>query len=109
VRAAAALSSGDAAKAIELLKSASAYDKATTQALYIRGLAYWKAGLGNEAAQEFQKVLALHGASPSDPLMSFAHLGLAGRMRSRAIPKKATPPTRIFLPSGRMPTLMFRF
>jgi tetratricopeptide (TPR) repeat protein len=76
VRAAAALSSGDAAKAIELLKSASAYDKATTPALYIRGLAYWKAGLGNEAAQEFQRVLALHGASPSDPLMSFAHLGL---------------------------------
>jgi serine/threonine protein kinase/tetratricopeptide (TPR) repeat protein len=76
VRAAAALSNGDAAKAIELLKPANAYDKANTQVLYIRGLAYWKAGLGSEAAQEFQKILALHGGAPSDPLMSFAHLGL---------------------------------
>ena len=76
VRAAAALSSGDAAKAIESLKPASAYDKANTAVMYFRGLAYWKAGLGNEAAQEFQKVLALHGFSPADPLMSFAHLGL---------------------------------
>jgi serine/threonine protein kinase/tetratricopeptide (TPR) repeat protein len=76
VRAAAALSSGDAAKAIELLKPANAYDKANTQVLYIRGLACWKAGLGSEAAQEFQKILALHGGSPSDPLMSFAQLGL---------------------------------
>jgi eukaryotic-like serine/threonine-protein kinase len=76
VRAAAALSSGDAAKAIELLKPANAYDKANTQVLYIRGLACWKAGLGNEAAQEFQKILALRGVAPSDPLMSFAHLGL---------------------------------
>src|SRR5260370_18240835 len=71
-----ALSSGDAAKAIELLKPANAYDKAITQAQYVRGLAYWKAGLGKEAEQEFQKVLALHGNAPSDPLMSFAHLGL---------------------------------
>ena len=76
VRAAAALSSGDAAKAIELLKPANAYDKANTQVLYIRGLACWKAGLGSEAAREFQKILALRGGAPSDPLMSFAHLGL---------------------------------
>jgi len=76
VRGTAALSSGDAAKAIELLKPANAYDKAITQVQYIRGLAYWKAGQGKEAEQEFQKVLALHGSAPSDPLMSFAHLGL---------------------------------
>ncbi len=76
VRAAAALSSGDAAKAIESLKPASAYDKANTAVMYFRGLAYWKAGLGNEAAQEFQRILALHGSSPADPLMSFSHLGL---------------------------------
>jgi tetratricopeptide (TPR) repeat protein len=76
VRAAAALSSGDAAKAIELLKPANAYDKADTPTLYIRGLAYWKAGHGSEAAQEFEKILALHGFAPADPLMSFAQLGL---------------------------------
>jgi serine/threonine protein kinase/tetratricopeptide (TPR) repeat protein len=76
VRAAAALSSGDAAKAIEVLKPANAYDKAITSVPYIRGLAYWKAGLGRESAQEFQKVLALRNFAPADPLMSLAHLGL---------------------------------
>jgi serine/threonine protein kinase/tetratricopeptide (TPR) repeat protein len=76
VRAAAALSSGDAAKAIEVLKPANAYDKAITSVPYIRGLAYWKAGLGRESAQEFQKILALRDGAPADPLMSFAHLGL---------------------------------
>jgi tetratricopeptide (TPR) repeat protein len=60
-----------------LLKLASAYDKANAPVLYLRGLAYWKAGLGNAAAPEFQRILALHGSSPADPLMSLAHLGLA--------------------------------
>jgi eukaryotic-like serine/threonine-protein kinase len=76
VRAAAALSSGDAAKAIELLKPANAYDRANTQVLYVRGIAYWKAGHGTEAAQEFQKILALRSFAPADPLMSVAYLGL---------------------------------
>jgi serine/threonine protein kinase/tetratricopeptide (TPR) repeat protein len=76
VRAAAALSSGDATKAIELLKPANAYDKANTAVLYIRGLAYLKTGHGGEAAQEFQKILALRGTAPVDPLMALAHLGL---------------------------------
>jgi serine/threonine protein kinase/tetratricopeptide (TPR) repeat protein len=76
VRAAVALTSGDAAKAIELLKPANAYDKANTEELYIRGLAYWKAGHGSEAAQEFEKILALRNYAPSDPLMSLAHMGL---------------------------------
>jgi Flp pilus assembly protein TadD len=77
VRACAALSSGDAARAIELLKPANAYDKTVTQVLYVRGLALLKAGDGSGAAQEFQKILALRTAAPSDPLMSLAHLGLA--------------------------------
>jgi serine/threonine protein kinase/tetratricopeptide (TPR) repeat protein len=76
VRAAAALSSGESARAIEFLKPASAYDKGNTGVLYLRGLAYLKAKQGTEAAQEFQKILALRNWSPADPLMSFAHLGL---------------------------------
>jgi len=31
---------------------------------------------GAEAAQEFEKMIALHNFAPADPLMSFAHLGL---------------------------------
>jgi serine/threonine protein kinase/tetratricopeptide (TPR) repeat protein len=75
-QAAVALQSGDASKAIEILKASAPYDKGSTNVLYIRGLAYWKAGRGNEAAQEFQKVLALRNFAPADPLMSMAHLGL---------------------------------
>jgi eukaryotic-like serine/threonine-protein kinase len=76
VRAAAALDSGDPAKAIELLKRASAYDKGGTGVTYLRGLAYVKNKQGAEAAQEFAKVLALRNLAPADPLMSLAHLGL---------------------------------
>jgi serine/threonine protein kinase/tetratricopeptide (TPR) repeat protein len=76
VRAAAALTANDAPKAIELLKPASAYDKATTNVLYFRGLAYVKNKQGAEAVQEFQKILALRNFAPADPLMSLAHLGL---------------------------------
>jgi tetratricopeptide (TPR) repeat protein len=76
VKAAAALDSGDAARAIEFMKPASTYDKTSTGALYLRGLAYLKNKQGAEAAQEFEKILALHNFAPSDPLMSFAHLGL---------------------------------
>ncbi len=77
VKAAAALDSGDAAKAIEFMKPASAYDKANLGALYLRGLAYLKNKQGADAAQEFEKILALHTYAPADPLLSFAHLGLA--------------------------------
>jgi tetratricopeptide (TPR) repeat protein len=77
VQATVALNSGDAARAIELLKPANAYDKGLTLVPYVRGLAYLKAGQGPEAAQEFQKILALRNHAPSDMLMSLAHLGLA--------------------------------
>ena len=59
------------------MKPALAYDKGTTISLYIRGLAYLKAGDGTAAAGEFQKVLALYDYAPTDLLMPFARLGLA--------------------------------
>jgi eukaryotic-like serine/threonine-protein kinase len=77
IEAAAALHDGSAKKALEVLGSASAYDKANSIVLYVRGLAYLKAGRGNEAAKEFQKVLSLRNLFPTDPLMSLAHLGIA--------------------------------
>ena len=75
-QAAAALNGSSAAKAIEILKPASAYDNGNTSVLYIRGLAYLKVGQGNEAVQEFQKILALRNFAPADPLISLAKLGL---------------------------------
>jgi len=76
VQAGVALNSGNAKNAVELLKSALPYDKGTPFSLYLRGMAYLKMGQGTDAAQEFQKVLALRNFSPTDLLMSLAHLGL---------------------------------
>ena len=71
------LNSGDAKKVLELMKPALQYDKATTISLYVRGLAYLKAGDGASAAGEFQKVLALSNYAPTDLLITFARLGMA--------------------------------
>jgi hypothetical protein len=51
-------------KAIELLSTASPYDKTKLPVMYVRGLAYLKMGQGNEAAQEFERVLALRNVRP---------------------------------------------
>jgi len=72
-----ALNTGDAKKALDLLGPAQSYDKATTISLYVRGLAYLKAGDGTGAAGEFQKILVLSNYAPTDILMPFARLGLA--------------------------------
>ena len=76
VQAAAALSAGNGARVIEILKVAAPYDKGTTPVLYLRGLGYLKTGQGTGATQEFQRILALRNFASSDPLMSLAHLGL---------------------------------
>ena len=75
VQAAAALSGGNGAKAVEILKAASPYDEGNTLVLYIRGLSYLKTGQGTEVAQQFQRILSLRNFAPADPLMSLAHLG----------------------------------
>jgi eukaryotic-like serine/threonine-protein kinase len=76
VQATVALNGGNGGTAIELLQPALLYDKGTIGSMYIRGSAYLKMGKGMEAAQEFQKILALRAFAPAEPLMSMAHLGL---------------------------------
>jgi eukaryotic-like serine/threonine-protein kinase len=76
VQAVAALNGGNPKKTIELLNPASPYDKANTADMYVRGLAYLKMGQGNEAAQEFQKIVSLHNFAATDLLLSLAHLGV---------------------------------
>ena len=76
VQAFAALNGGNPQKAIDLLKSALPYDKAETRVHYLRGLAYLKAKQGTEAAEEFQKILALHNHAATDILLPMAHLSL---------------------------------
>jgi eukaryotic-like serine/threonine-protein kinase len=78
IRGAAALTSGNAAKAVEMLAPATPYELG--QGLwpaYIRGEAYLKLGQGSAAAVEFQKIVDHPGAVQNDPVGALAHLGLA--------------------------------
>jgi tetratricopeptide (TPR) repeat protein len=74
---------GNAAKAIQLLKSASPYDLARVSyraaaywAVYLRGQAYLRERAGTEAAAEFQKILDHRGLDPISPFYALAYLGL---------------------------------
>jgi serine/threonine protein kinase/tetratricopeptide (TPR) repeat protein len=63
VRAAIELQRDQPAKAVELLASASPYERAYPEAVYLRGLAYLRLHKGAEAAAEFRKILDHKGAS----------------------------------------------
>jgi tetratricopeptide (TPR) repeat protein len=63
IRAAIELKRGQPAKAVELLASASPYERAYLDATYLRGLAYLRLNRGAEAAAEFQKVADHKGAN----------------------------------------------
>jgi tetratricopeptide (TPR) repeat protein/tRNA A-37 threonylcarbamoyl transferase component Bud32 len=64
-------------KTLQLLAAAAPYDRTNLPVLLTRAKAYLLAGQGNEAAQEFQKVLALRNISPGDLAVPLAQLGLA--------------------------------
>jgi tetratricopeptide (TPR) repeat protein len=63
IRAAIELQRGQPAKAVELLASASPYERAYPEAVYLRGMAYLRLRKGAEAAAEFRKILDHKGAS----------------------------------------------
>jgi eukaryotic-like serine/threonine-protein kinase len=79
------------AKAVELLASASPYERAYPEVAYLRGLAYLRQRKGVEAAAEFQKILDHKGASWGSTWLypnwglyySISYLGL-GRACARA-------------------------
>ncbi len=63
IRAAIALKRNQPAKAVELLTSATPYELAYPEAVYLRGLAYLAQHKGAEAAAEFKGILDHKGAS----------------------------------------------
>jgi len=63
IRAAIALKRDQPAKAVELLASASPYERAYPEAVYLRGLAYLSLREGAKAAAEFEKILDHKGAN----------------------------------------------
>jgi serine/threonine protein kinase/Tfp pilus assembly protein PilF len=85
IRAATALKRDQPARAVELLASASPYERAYPDAVYLRGLAYLGLRQGAAAAAEFEKILdhkgANWGSSWQHPywgqFYSLSYLGLA--------------------------------
>ena len=63
IRAAIALNRDQSAKSVELLASASPYERSYLSAVYLRGLAYLRLKKGAEAAAEFQKIVDHKGAN----------------------------------------------
>ena len=63
IRAAIELQRGQPARAVELMASASPYERAYPEAVYLRGLAYLRLQRGAEAVAEFRKILDHKGAS----------------------------------------------
>ena len=85
IRAAIAINRGDAQKAVELLSAASEYElgepvqwpsHATLYPVYVRGEAYLRAGDGEQAVAEFQKMIDHRGIVANLPLGALAHLQL---------------------------------
>ncbi len=85
IRAAIAIDRGAAQKAVELLSTASEYElgmpvqwpsHGTLYPVYVRGVAYLRAGEGEQAATEFQKMIDHRGIVANFPLGELAHLQL---------------------------------
>ena len=58
-----ALNRGRPEESVELLASASPYERSYIEAVYLRGLAYLRLHRGAEAAAEFRKIVDHKGAS----------------------------------------------
>jgi hypothetical protein len=85
IRAAVALSAGDAKRAGDALSASNPYELAEGNAaftfalypVYLRGEAFLAAKQGAAAASEFQKILDHAGVVGNEPIGSLAHLGVA--------------------------------
>jgi tetratricopeptide (TPR) repeat protein len=101
IRAAIALKRNQPAKAVELLASASPYERAYPEAVYLRGLAYLGLGESAAAAAEFEKIIDHKGANWGSAwqhpywgqFYSLSYLGLA---RASALAGDATKAEKSF-------------
>jgi tetratricopeptide (TPR) repeat protein len=76
VKAVVLMNQGQPAKAIDLLDGAMVYGRSNCGLLYGRGMAYLQAKQGQQAVQEFQRVIDSRSVTV-DPLASLAKLGMA--------------------------------
>jgi hypothetical protein len=105
IRAAIALNRDQPAESVELLASASPYERAYPETTYLRGLAYLRLHKGAEAAAEFQKIVDHKGASWGSTWQhpnwgqyySLSYLGLARASALAANAAKAAKAYQDFL------------
>ena len=76
IRAAVEFRRGRPAKSIELLQTATPYERALPFTMYLRGLSYLHLGHGAEAAGEFRKI-ANHPGANWGPIYALSYLGEA--------------------------------
>ena len=89
VRATLEMNQGHGEKAVELMKAAEPYDGFNSESIYTRASALLMAGRGADATHEFQRILNFKNATPQDPIVSFAQLGLARAYASQGDTAKA--------------------
>jgi ATP/maltotriose-dependent transcriptional regulator MalT len=87
IRAAVEVQRGDPRAAIESSRQVAPYEMGSSggpmpvtgpySPIYVRGLAYLRAGQAREAAAEFQKIVDHSGVNPVSPVRALAVLGLA--------------------------------
>jgi tetratricopeptide (TPR) repeat protein len=101
IRAVIAMNHHDAAKALDLMKSAGPYEGNTPESFYTRASAFLMAGRWTEAVQEFQKVLGMKNSGPTDPFVAVAQLGLARAYAAQGDQVKARTAYQDFLGAWR--------
>ena len=85
IAAAAALTDGAPARALELLEPVKPFDHSTSAHFwpsYLRGQAHMQLARGSEAATDFRSIIEHRGELPDSPLYPLAHLGLARALAS---------------------------
>jgi Tfp pilus assembly protein PilF len=105
IRAAVELNHGNAARALELLQPAGAYElgiapqfqTGTLYPAYVRGLAYLRSRQAELAGAEMRKIVEHRGVVANIPLGSLAYLGLARAYAAARNPEKSRPAYADFL------------
>jgi eukaryotic-like serine/threonine-protein kinase len=103
IRAAITLSRDQPARSVELLVSASPYERSNLESVYLRGLAYLRQRKGAEAAAEFQKIVDHKGVNWAvrdhypGQFYSLSYLGMARGFALNGDPAKAGKAYQDFL------------
>jgi len=86
-------------EAVEIMKAAVKYDRATFESRYTRGMAQLSGGHPAEAIEEFQGILKIRAWAITDPFLAYAQLGMARAYAQQGDAEKARTAYQDFLAS----------